>query len=127
MTNETHDRMHELLCAYVLGEATEAERAEVENALTASEDLRREKARIESTIGLVKTALVADETLSNGKREEVLRAAFAPPVRPFWQRTWVRAAAAVLVVSFGLAGWSVYERNTTPGTVDLASKDVERA
>lgn len=28
MTNATHDRMHELLCAYVLGEATADERAD---------------------------------------------------------------------------------------------------
>lgn len=126
MTNETHDRMHELLCAYVLGEASEAERHEVETALAASEELRREKARIESTIGLVQTVLVKDEALSEGRRDEVLRAVTAPPPRPFWKQTWVRAAAAVLVVSFGFAGWSVYERERAPQGTELAMKDAER-
>jgi Ca-activated chloride channel family protein len=129
MTNETHDRMHELLCAYVLGEASADERAEVERALEASAELRQEKERVEATIGLVKTVLVQDETLSSQKREAVLRAGLLPVVkppaeRPWWGRTWVRAAAAVLVVSFGFAGWSVYERHRPlpASSVDVATR-----
>jgi len=36
MTNEIEEGLHEKLCAYVLGEATEEVRAEVEKALEAS-------------------------------------------------------------------------------------------
>ena len=114
MTNATHDRMHELLCAYVLDEATADERAEVERALQGSPELAREKERIEATIGLVQGAMGKSEALSDAKREEVLRAAVPPalrPVRPWWKETWVRAAAGILFVSFALGGWSVYEQS----------------
>lgn len=114
MTNATHDRMHELLCAYVLGEVTPEERAEVERALASSPELVREKERIEATIGLVQGAMGKSETLSEARREEVLRAAvptaLQPPVRPWWKETWVRAAAGILFVSFALGGWSIYEQ-----------------
>ena len=134
MTNEPQDRMHELLCAYVLGEANDVERAEVERALLDSADLRREKARIESTIGLVQTALDKHEVLSNTKREEVLRSALPPvlrPLRPWWKETWVRAAASILFVSFALGGWTIYEelrrardQECPPAVADGATHDL---
>lgn len=120
MTNENTDgmsesamnepeRMYALLCAYVLGEVDDAERAEIEAALASSPELRAEKARIEGTIGLVQTALVKDEALSPRVRDEVLRAALPPVERRWWQESWVRAAAGILFVSFALGGWSIYE------------------
>jgi len=51
------ERLHALLCAWILGEANAAEVAEVEKALAGSEELRAEKKRIESTVGLVRASL----------------------------------------------------------------------
>ncbi|MBI5362556.1 MAG: von Willebrand factor type A domain-containing protein [Planctomycetes bacterium] len=132
MTNATHDRMHELLCAYVLGEVTADERAEVERALANSPELAREKERIEATIGLVQGAMEKSETLSDAKREEVLRAALPPsllpPVRPWWKETWVRAAAGILFVSFALGGWSIYEQVRRAGVpCEVANVDRDDA
>ncbi|MFT7665423.1 MAG: hypothetical protein ACI87A_003661, partial [Planctomycetota bacterium] len=67
--------MHELLCAYVLGEVTEAERAHVEAALAASEELRGELANLEATIGLVQGALGEPEQLSEAATSELLKRA----------------------------------------------------
>ena len=69
------DRLTQLLCAYVLGEADDAERAEVEAALAKDASLREERARLEATIGLVKSSLGKDETLSYRATSEVTRAA----------------------------------------------------
>lgn len=128
MTNATHDRMHELLCAYVLGEATADERAEVERALQSSPELVREKERIEATIGLVQGAMGKSETLSEAKREEVLRAAVTPrsTTRPWWREGWVRAAAGILFVSFALGGWSIYEQNRRARECDVARVEERR-
>lgn len=125
MTNATHDRMHELLCAYVLGEATADERAEVERALASSPELALEKQRIEATIGLVQSAITEDETLSAARREEVLRAAVPPRALPraWWREGWVRAAAGILFVSFALGGWSIYEQNRRARECDVARVD----
>ncbi|MBK7878492.1 MAG: von Willebrand factor type A domain-containing protein [Planctomycetes bacterium] len=123
MTNATHDRMHELLCAYVLGEATADERAEVERALSSSPELAREKERIEATIGLVQGAMGKNETLSDARREEVLRAVVPPSARPWWKETWVRAAAGILFVSFALGGWSVYEQRQRAEECAVAQRE----
>lgn len=129
MTNEIHDRNHELLCAYVLGEVNETERAEVEALLAGSEELRAEKERLEKTIGLVQDALGDDDRLSASARESVLSAAVTPaPVRSIWQRPWVRIAAGVMFVSLALGGWAVYERRgALPPAMETAKLDGARA
>jgi len=128
MTNETHDRTHELLCAYVLDEADAAERAELEQLLAHSAELRAEKARIEATIGLVKSSLGRDDALSPAARDEVLRAAL-PPIQethPWWRQSWVRAAAGILFCSLALGGWTVYDMNrSAKSSSELASRDAD--
>jgi len=57
MKNEIEQGMHEKLCAYALGEASEDVRAEVEAALEGDAELRAEKERLEQTIGLVQETL----------------------------------------------------------------------
>jgi len=64
MTNERDPRDYERLCAYVLGEARDDERRAMEARLAADAGLRREKARIEATIGLVRDTLGDDLALS---------------------------------------------------------------
>lgn len=104
MTNGI-EGLHEKLCAYVLGEADEATRVVVERELAASAELRAEKARVESTIGLVKSALGGDETLSAEKTEQVLTAAKPPPVRspsrPWYTRPSMKIAAGLSAVALG--------------------------
>ncbi|MCP3919485.1 MAG: DUF3520 domain-containing protein [bacterium] len=103
------DSMHQKLCAYILGEGSAAERDEVESALASSEELRAEKERLESTIGLVQGALADSEGLSAGAMAEVMCAAgggaslpSTPPIA--WYRApGLRAAAAVVVMFGGVA------------------------
>ena len=52
MTNEIEQGLHEKLCAFVLGEASDEVCVEVEKALDGSADLRAERERLEKTIGL---------------------------------------------------------------------------
>src|SRR5204863_45932 len=96
------DRLHQLLCAYVLGEADAAERAIVEVALARDPVLREERDRLAATIGLVKNAFEKGETLSYQATSEVTRAAAdmlprpVPASRPWlWhQSTSLRVAAS---------------------------------
>ena len=53
MNAAEHDRNHELLCAWILGETSAEETREVEQALAASPALRAERERLEQTIHLV--------------------------------------------------------------------------
>ena len=96
-------RQQALVCAYVLGELDEAERAEVEAALEQQPELRAEKARFEATIGVVSGALAQAQpaSLSKGAAES-LDAALAGKrgaARPWYTSHWVRAAAAVALVT----------------------------
>jgi Ca-activated chloride channel family protein len=99
-------RLQALVCAYVLGELDEAERAEVEAALEQSPELRAEKARFEATIGVVSGALAQAQpaSLSKGAAQS-LDAALAKSGSAqvaWYRRTWVRAAAAVALVTGGV-------------------------
>mgnify|MGYP003340186890 CR=1 FL=1 len=86
-------RMHELLCAYALGETDAAQKIEVERALAASAELRAELERIEGTIGLVRETLGGGETAdlcidpSGAGRDRVKMGSFLV------QRSWSATAA----------------------------------
>jgi len=111
------DRLNQLLCAYVLGEADEAERAEIEAALVKDPALRDERTRLEATIGLVKSSMGKDETLSYQAASEVTRAAaqIAQPWpaasrrAPWRQSTSLRIAASlVALIGGGYLGWKLF-------------------
>ena len=113
MSTNERDPLHEKLCAWILGEATPDEAREVEAALAASADLREERARLEATIGAVRGAFAAPESLSGEALERLLAAASTgtgerhalravPPARPRTLGVALRAAAAVTVLLGGV-------------------------
>ncbi len=111
MNESSNDRIHELLCALLLGEVTPDERAEVENALARSAELRAEKARLEATIGVVRGAYAGDERLSDASFSGLVESALAsrvdarPPVgRVWWRSPSLRAAAAVIALAGSTLG-----------------------
>ena len=69
---KSNEEQYELLCAYILGETNEHERAEIEAALAASAELRAEKERLEGTIGLVRDVYSAEPTLSDQALAELM-------------------------------------------------------
>ena len=93
-------RMHELLCAYALGEADAAQRIEVERALAASAELRAELERIEGTIGLVRETLGEGEAMSQEAEKALLSAVNPEPRREC--RYSRRGAATEMRLSGGL-------------------------
>lgn len=123
MRNE-EQRVHELLCAHVLGELDAPERAndreEIERLLAGSEDLRAERARVAATVGLVQGSLGTGEALSSERAERLLAAAerrAAPAPRPVarpvaWhRRPALRLAAAFAFVALGAFAWrSTWDR-----------------
>ncbi|MCC6406622.1 MAG: von Willebrand factor type A domain-containing protein [Planctomycetes bacterium] len=114
------DRLHQLLCAVVLGEASADERAEVERALETSPELRAERARLEATIGLVQGSLSDGERLSPVAERELENALARRRPRPWHSRPAFRIAASVLAI--GSIGWiasRVYE-----GRRDVRNEDV---
>ena len=88
MNQEQEQRLHEMLCAYVLGEASGSERAEIERELMRSPELRAERERVERTIGLVQSALSENESLSPGAAATVRSAASGVPVSNATRRGW---------------------------------------
>ena len=125
-------KLHELLCAYALGEADAAQKIEVERALAASPELRGELERIEETIGLVRQTLGEGETMSAEAEEALMSAVNPEPPRTAWYSSgWVRMAASVLVIGGG-ALWMqmLYERNSehmAPEDVALLRDEERRA
>jgi len=107
-------KMHELLCAYALGEVDAAQRIEIERALAASAELRGELEKIEGTIGLVRETLGGGETMSP-EAEQALMTAVKPSPKstPWFSNGWMRMAAGFLVVGGG-AIWMhrLYEINS---------------
>ena len=92
------DHQHELLCKLVFGEASDAERAEIEEALAASEHLREQRAELEATVQLVAgvqgTAKSSgSETLSADRHAAILEAA-NPPGKILGGEAWFRRPAA---------------------------------
>jgi len=136
------DRLHQLLCAYVLGEADASERVEVEAALARDPALREERARLEATIGIVQGAMGKDETLSYRATTEVTRAATLlargpdAPVRvlPWYRATTLRAAASIVsVVGASFLGWKAFVagpmrlRDAAPADREVAKLDALQA
>jgi Ca-activated chloride channel family protein len=125
-TNEQHEhehepseesRVHTMLCAYVLGEATDDERAEVEQLLAGSEELRAERDRLQATIGLVQTTMAGaggGDALP-AEASNVLTAALAAKQTQRWyRRPVVRMAAAAGVLGLAFVGWRVSRTEVTP-------------
>lgn len=110
MTNEHEARLHEKLCAYVLGEGSAEERAEIERELAGSAALRTQKAELEATIGFVKNAMVGSESLSPEATAQVLSAARLPKARPWHSLTPVRIAAGIAALVIGYAAYQVVDR-----------------
>ena len=107
-------KMHELLCAYALGEADAAQKIEVERALASSPELRAELEKIEDTIGLVRATLGETERMSPEAEKALMHAVNPEPTRKTWYSSgWMRMAASFLVIGGG-AAWMhmLYERNT---------------
>lgn len=107
------DHQHELLCKLVFGEASDAERAEIEEALAASEHLREQRAELEATVQLVagvrgSATSSGSETLSADRHAAILEAA-TPPGKILGGEAWFRrpaarvAAAVTLLVGMGVA------------------------
>lgn len=144
-------RMHDLLCRYVFGEATDAERIEVDAALSDSESLRAQKVELEATVALIQGAMtgsltgsgaadgsgaIADagaslspsqlEELESAAREAATKSVELKPVlrgpRPWYASPAVQfAAAATVLLSIG----AFYVPKETPasGDTSVASGD----
>jgi Ca-activated chloride channel homolog len=113
-------KLHELLCAYALGEADAAQKIEVERALASSPELRAELEKIEDTIGLVRATLGESEQMSPEAEKALMHAVNPEPTRRSWYSSgWMRMAASFLVIGGG-AAWMhmLYERNTENMSAD---------
>jgi Ca-activated chloride channel family protein len=99
MTNEIEQGLHEKLCAFVLGEASDEVRVEVEKALEESADLRAERERLEETIGLVKEAMAGSESLPPSAAAEILADARTPRQRPWYARPALPIAAGIAAIT----------------------------
>ena len=102
------DERHELLCAYVLGEASAEERERIEAELAADPELRAERERLESTIGLVKAFGEPAPELSESARQAVHAAGedgpgLAPILTLPWYRKPAFRVAALALVAVGAA------------------------
>ncbi len=116
MKHEIEQGLHEKLCAYVLGEASDEVRAEVEAALAASEDLRAEKESLERTIGFVQETLGGADAEPAISAEKVLADARASRRRPWYGRPAYRAAAGIAAVSLlGVLGYRTMHAESDGG------------
>jgi Ca-activated chloride channel family protein len=120
MTIEHEDQLHEKLCAYVLGEASADERAEVERELAKSSALRAQKVELEATIGFVKNAMAGSETLSAEATQQVLSAVKMPKARPWYSFAPVKIAAGIAALLGGYALYHVIERRERENPMPLA-------
>jgi Ca-activated chloride channel family protein len=126
-------RLHALLCATILGEASEAERAEVERALAASSELRAERARLEATIGLVQGALVepgaGGGALSPEASAKLAAAAQRGRSRHWYASAGFRLAASFLLLAGGAsaAWWLASERPSAGETLARRDRPAGRA
>ena len=127
MKHEVEQGLHEKLCAYVLGEASDEVRAEVEAALEASEELRAEKERLEQTIGLVQETLGTADAVPAISAEEILADARAARRRPWYGRPAYRAAAGIAAVSLlGVLGYqSMRSRDVGEGRSQHSARSTE--
>ena len=113
------DALRAKLCAVILGESSETERAEVEAALANSAELRAERTRLEATIGMVSTALKQDGGAVNelsAEAQTALSDAVARRARPIpWHRTSSFRIAASFVLFAGVVSiWRASMLTTAP-------------
>ncbi len=128
MTTQHEDHLHEKLCAYILGEASAEERAEIERELAKSAALRAQKAEIEATIGFVKDAMAGSETLSADATQQVLSAATTRKARPWYTYAPVKIAAGIAALLGGYALYQVAEQkreNPSPTAYELFGDDAD--
>lgn len=137
------DRIHQLLCAVVLGEASDDERAEVERALTTSPEFRAAKQRLEATIGVFRDALTDGEALSPAAQRELEQALARrrgsaearPKVRPWHASPVFRIAASFVAVgSLGWIAWRAigsqdaqYELASLPASASMPAPSEQAA
>jgi Ca-activated chloride channel family protein len=125
MTNEIEQGLHEKLCAYVLGEASEEVRVEIERALEGSEDLRAERVRLEKTIGLVREAMTGSESLS-ASAAEILADARRPRGRPWYAQPSLRIAAGITAVAWaGVFAFRAMESRHDAESIDIAARSTD--
>lgn len=126
MNQSNEERLQQMLCAYVLNEASDADRQEVEAALADSEELRAEKARFESTIALVAGVYEGEEKLSEASMAELNLAASNRGGRvlqgPWYGKASVRVAAALVFVvgAFGMV--KLLDKDNETKRDDLVAK-----
>ncbi|MCE9594043.1 MAG: von Willebrand factor type A domain-containing protein [Planctomycetes bacterium] len=117
------DRLHQLLCATILGEASDAERAEVERALAGSPELRAERERLAATIGLFQGALTDGEKLSPAAERELATALTRRRRKPWYAQPLFRIAAAIVAVgSVGYVGWRKLDLSFPARHADVAPR-----
>jgi hypothetical protein len=129
--DETEITLHEKLCAYILGEANDDERAEVERALATSSELRAEREKLEATIGLVRESMSDGDVLSPEATAEVISAAStqstaAPRTssRPWYFPMPMRIAAGIAALTLAYA---VLSQHSTRPEGERVAQLTERA
>ncbi len=128
------ERLQQLLCAVILGEASAAEQGEVERALAKDHALRTERTRLEATIGLVRGTLGSGEMHAPhmaGRIEALARAKLQaapmpsapsqtsrPAQRQWWTTVAFRMAAGLATI---LGAYGLVRRWGQPAYIDVAS------
>ena len=129
MTAADEQRTHELLCAWLLEEASPAERSEVERAVSASPELAEERERLAATIALVRESFAGPdapvECLSPEVRKRLVEAARARRFRRWYQAPPARLAAAAGLLFSALIGYRALVPATAHGPA--SSTTVARA
>ena len=130
MNANDHDSMHELLCAYILGETSKEQTLEIETALAASTELRVQRVELEQTIGLVKQGLGDSMSLSGEAMSSLLAAATSGQIvsvesaRPWYASHVLRAAAGIVMALGGVLGvLALRDQSMSEATVDVARSD----
>ncbi|MDE0914390.1 MAG: von Willebrand factor type A domain-containing protein [Planctomycetota bacterium] len=127
MNTNDQDPMHELLCAYILGEASEEQIQEIETALADSAELRAQRVELEQTIGLVKQGLGDSLSLSDEAMSSLLAAAApgpgasTPSLRPWHAGPALRAAAGIVIALGGVLGVLALRGQSTPEGITLTA------
>jgi Ca-activated chloride channel family protein len=125
--SETQITLHEKLCAYILGEANDDERAEVERALTMSAELRAERESLEATIGLVRNSMSKSETLSPEATAGVLSRATVKKSRPWYFSMPMRIAAGIVALTIAYALYESHDWRSTAERVAGLDSSSRRA
>ena len=141
-TNDREQQRYEALCAYVLGELSGDEKAEIERQLEESAELRAQRDELEATIGLVRGSLGGGEELSEAAAASVLARVGggagsgvddAPASHGFrllrGGRPWFKVAAGVAFLTLGYGGWKAFSDRSSAVSVldntDVAEADVQ--